>query len=80
MKRFLQTLFFSREKYLHTQLIYLNSRGEKEKSEERELSFVGIPRYTFILRRIWMNGVPSNSIKLNSHRIEPSTRLSSSVT
>lgn len=52
----------------------------KEKSEERELSFVGIPRYTFILRRIWMNGVPSNSIKLNSHRIDPSTRLSSSVT
>lgn len=52
----------------------------KEKSEERELSFVGIPRYTFILRRIWMNGVPSNSIKLNSHRIEPSIRLSSSVT
>lgn len=67
---------------MHTQLIYLNSRGEKEKSEERELSFVGIPRYTFILRRIWMNGVPwsSNSIKLNSHRIEPSIRLSSSVT
>lgn len=48
--------------------IYLNSRGANEKSEERELPFLEFhEKYLFSGGFRWTE---SNSIKLNSHRIE----------